>query len=296
MFTRLIDRWIKPAGDTAMLDLVLRLTLIEILLRPMGFWAIRASLLLVALLGLLIPKVLRAPLTWLVLSVLVGWRLIDDWPLADNHIYLLAYWCLALAIALGTQQLEKNIHTSSRILLGLAFAFAVLWKGFLSPDYLDGRFFRITFLIDDRFAHAVMLFGNLDEQQLLENREYLKALPQGAELLNPPVLTEPPAFSRLVRFSTWATLLMEAAVAFTMLIPLRGRWQNLRHIFLLSFCIGTYAFAPVAGFGWLLLVMGMAQCRIDQRTWRALYLATYLLVLLYTEVPWSRLLFERLGG
>ena len=31
---------------------------------------------------------------------------------------------------------------------------AVLWRAALSPDYVDGRFFRVTLLTDERFAEA----------------------------------------------------------------------------------------------------------------------------------------------
>ena len=47
--------------------------------------------------------------------------------------------------------------------------------------------------------------------------------------------------------------------------------------------------APVAGFGWLLLVQGLATCTAEDRWLRRLYVATYGLVLLYSEVPWTEL-------
>ncbi len=287
-----IESWINPAVETGPLDLVLRLTLLEILLRPIGFWAIRFSLLLLAALGLLIPKILRAPVTWLCFSLLIAWQLIDAWPLPDNHIYLLCYWCLAIFLSLQSPQMHKILATNSRLLIGLAFLFAVLWKAVLSPDYLDGRFFRVTLLQDERFAHTAMLFGGLTEKQLAENRQYLFPLPQGAELLEPPELMEPPALRRLAQISTWGTLLIEAALSFVLLISLPQRFRNLRHFLLLSFCVVTYAFAPVAGFGWLLLVMGLAQCDVDQKGWRICYFLAYMLVLLYSEIPWTQLLYQ----
>ena len=56
------------------------------------------------------------------------------------------------------------------------------------------------------------------------------------------------------------------------------------------FCATTYALAPVAGFGWLLATMGLAQCRPDQRTLRGAYVAVFVLILLYTEIPWAGVL------
>jgi len=272
------------------LDLVLRLTLLEILMRPMGFLAIRASLLLIAALGLLVPKVLRVPLTWLFLCALIAWQLIDAWPLPDNHIYLLCYWCLAIFLALLSIQTRQVLAQNSRFLLAFTFLFAVLWKGFLSPDYLDGRFFRVTLLQDERFAHTAMLFGGLTEAQLLENREYLFPLPEGAELLTPPRLVEPAALKHLAIIFTWTGLLLEIAIAAVLLLPLPDRLKIIRHLFLLGFCILAYAFAPVAGFGWLVLVLGLTQCAPNQRKLQISYVVIFMLVLLYSEIPWTEIL------
>jgi hypothetical protein len=286
------SKWISPVVETGALDLVLRLTLLEILLRPMGFWAIRASLLLLAAIALLVPRILRAPLTWLCLSGLVAWELVDAWPLPDNHIYLLCYWCLAISLALISIEIHLTLAKASRLLLGLTFLFAVLWKAFLSPDYLDGRFFRVTLLQDERFEHTAMLFGGLQKEQLAENRHYLFPLPEGAELLEPPQLVEPIALTRLAKLFTWSALFMEAALAIILFIPLRERFTYLRHLFILGFCVTTYAFAPVAGFGWLVLVMGLALCRENQERWRIAYFITYLLVLVYSEIPWTQILYN----
>ena len=50
------------------------------------------------------------------------------------------------------------------------------------PDYLDGRFFQVTLLTDERFADSAQLLGGLSAEELAENREYLRILPPGAEL------------------------------------------------------------------------------------------------------------------
>ncbi len=109
---------------------------------------------------------------WLALAILVAVRVVVEWPLPDNHIYLLAYWCLAVAMALRFADSSRQLARSSRLLLGLVFAFAVLWKAVLSPDYRDGRFFAVTLLTDDRFSEVVQLIGGLSDAQLRENREY----------------------------------------------------------------------------------------------------------------------------
>ena len=89
--------------------------------------------------------------------------------------------------------------------------------------------------------------------------------------------------------------MIEAWVAVAFLIPARFRigW---RHASLLVFCVGTYAIAPVAGFGWLLLVMGIAQCGPNLGRTRAAYLVVFFLVLFYREIPWAEFLLRRLGS
>ena len=282
--------WITSSGPTGSIDIALRLTLVWLLLRPMGPWFVRAPLLLLSMLGLVAGAWLRAPALWLALAALVGVRVVVEWPLPDNHIYLLAYWCLGVAIGLRFASPANQLARASRLLLGLVFAFAVLWKAVLSPDFRDGRFFAVTLLTDDRFAEAVQLVGGLSEAQLRENRDYLTPLPEGAELLHPPSLHTPWRFRLLVLVATWGTLAIEAAAAGLWLAPLtRPRQLLARHGVLLAFCLTTYAIAPVAGFGWLLIVLGLVTCAPGDRMVRALYVAAYALVLLYSEVPWASL-------
>ena len=230
-------------------------------------------------------------------AALVFVRIADDWPLADNHIYLLAYWTLAIALALRATDVSHALSTASRWLLGLAFAFAVLWKVLLSPDYLDGRFFRVTLLTDPRFAEAAMLIGGLSADELEANRRALDPLPDGAALATPSVVIEPPRLRALAIVSTWGIVLLEVLVAITMLSSPPRIPVGLRHILLLSFCVITYAFAPVAGFGWLVLVMGAAgTARSRCLACAACTPARFLVVLFYSEVPWAGLLLDLLRG
>jgi hypothetical protein len=54
---------------------------------------------------------------------------------------------------------------------------------------------------------------------------------------------------------------------------------------LLIFGVVTYAAAPVAGFGWLLAAMGLAQCDATQKMLRLSYVVVFVLVLVYAETP-----------
>jgi hypothetical protein len=282
-----IKRLTSPASDLGPVEIVLRLTAIILLLRPMGHWSVRALTLALAGLAIAIPRLLRTPAVWYALAALVSIRIVVDWPLPDNHVYLLAYWCLAVALSLGASNAGFVISRSSRLLIGFAFLMAFTWKAALSPDYLDGRFFQVTLLTDQRFEDATRLLGGMTAQQIDQSRQYMHPLPEGAELLDEDAFTEPDAFKRLASVSTWGLLSIEGLIAAACLWPLRGRAVTLRHLLLLLFCVVTYAFAPVAGFGWLLLTMGLALCTPDQRWLRWCYVGAWCLVLLYHEVPWS---------
>jgi len=289
-------RLLRPAPDgDGVPDSVLTLTAIILLLRPLDVWWLAPVVLAAACLSLAVRSLRRRPITWLVVAALVAVRIVVVWPLSDNHVYLLGYWCLAIGLALSSPAPAATLSTSSRWLLGAAFAMAVLWKAVLSPDYVDGRFFRVTLLTDDRFADASLLFGGLSREQMADNRQFLEPLPAGAELLTPPAFVEPPRLRAFAAIATWAGLALEALIALLCLIPAQGRLLVARHVSLLAFCATTYALAPVAGFGWLLAVMGLAQCRVSQRAMRAAYLAVFVLILLYAEIPWTGVLADLTG-
>ena len=282
MWTRLLH----PAVDgDGIADPVLTLTSIILLLRPFDVWWVTPFVLAAACSSLVFRAVRRAPMTWLLLAVLVAARIVVVWPLSDNHIYLLCYWCLAIGLALSSQTPAATLATSGRWMLGAAFAMAVLWK-VMSPDYLDGRFFRVTLLTDERFADASLVLGGLPPNQMAENRKFLEPLPEGAQLLDPPAFVEPPRLRALAAVATWGGLVLEALVALLCLIPVAGRIQVVRHAALLMFCATTYALAPVAGFGWLIATLGLAQCLPSQQRLRGAYISVFLLIVLYSEIPW----------
>jgi hypothetical protein len=260
------------------MTLALRLTLLALLLRPLGSGWLRPSILALAVAGLVLPRILHHPALWLALAGLAGWRVVAGWPLADNHAYLLAYWCLATALARLAPDARQALAWNGRALVGLAFAFATLWK-LLSPDYLDGRFFRVTLVEDQRLERFATALGGIDRDTLLGRREFVAQHVDGLarSVAAPP---EPPGLRTLALGATWGTLALEAAVAIAFLAPLGHRvW--LRHALLLLFCSTTYAIAPVVGFGWLLLAMGAAQCEPAARRLRLAYVAVFALLVLY---------------
>ena len=73
----------------------------------------------------------------------------------------------------------------------------------LSPDYLDGTFFRYLFLADNRFEDFVVLFGNLSYQQINHARELLDASQFSPLNVNDQIAPISSSFHLLVILSTW---------------------------------------------------------------------------------------------
>jgi hypothetical protein len=268
-------------------DLALRLTLLDLLLRPIGAWSLRPWILALAAAGLLFPVWHRQRALWLALIFLTALRVSMSWPLADNDAYLLSYWCLGILIALRAP--GPASPTPAGGLVGLVFLLAVVWKGLLSPDYLDGTFFRVTLVVDERFEGLSRLVGDMPAEVLEHNREILGQHVDGPVQAGaaPPILGA--RFDAFAWFATGWTLAIEAFVAIGFLLG--ARW---RHAALMVFCATVYSAAPVAGFGWLLVAMGVAQCSTDEARTRWLYASVYALILVYREIPWALLLAERL--
>jgi hypothetical protein len=288
-------------------DAAARVTLLVWLLDPPMLWPNAVPALTHAGARNLWPRLVRAPLFWAALTAVALLRVGFDWMLADNHHYLMATWCFALALARLDRRPDVAAAVNARRLVGLAFAFAVLWKGILSPDYLDGRFFRVTFLADARFELVAVGVGGLGLEDLAANDrtrarfDPTRPVDSGAEA---PRLLETPRLHGAALLATAWTLGIEALVAVGFLWPAAGppgprrrRWLHpgsWRDPALLAFAWTTYAVAPVVGFGWLLAAMGFAQAA-DRRV-RWLYAGTMVLILVHHRVPWIEALVAPASG
>lgn len=267
-------------------DLALRLLLVALLFQPVGQRWLRPVFVTLAALGLLSPRALRSPGLWAALTLLAGARLVSGWPNNDNHAYLLAYWCLAAALATASSERDRILAWNGRALIGLAFLFATLWKVALSPDFLDGGFFRVTLVDDPRFADFTRLAAGLDAETFDGLRALVSEHQDGLFIPRPELPVPPKRLLAVADALTASTLAVEAAVAIAFLAPLGWRIARARHVLLAVFCATTYALAPVAGFGWLLLSMGVAACEPQRERMRSVYLVAFVVVLFATRWPW----------
>lgn len=263
------------------LALAARLTLVFLVLNPGLGWMQRVPVQIAAAAALVVPGAWRLRLLWLGLAGWMALRLMVAWPHSDNHDYLTAYWCLALGIALSLPSPTEALARSARLLVGLCFVFAVLWKIVLSPDFVDGTFFRMALLFDARFADLAQFLGDITPQ-MIDTNDHFQMTGEGG-------LAEPAALKRLAWLSTAWTLASESAIAVLFLWPasVSARWRaRARDAVLIAFLATTYAAAPVAGFGWLLACMGLAQTTPDAGRTRLAYVFAFFLIEVYRSVPW----------
>jgi hypothetical protein len=211
--------------------------------------------------------------------------------MADNHAYLLAYWCLAVALACTAANTQMVLGFNGRLLIGLVFLFSCLWKFLVSDHYIDGTFFKVIFLADPRFEGLVRVVGGLDVATVDQLREFVTQHRDLPRSINTGGVALPTRFLALAYIATGWNLFINAALAVSFLWPGRPGIDNLRHILLLVYCSVTYAIATVDGFGWLLLAMGVSLCTFEQRRTRVAYVAVFVLIIFYGAVPWADYVF-----
>jgi len=228
--------------------LALQLTLLDFILKPVGSWVIRALVLTVAILALLIPGLLKNTLVWFLLAALTLTWLILDWPLSDNHAYLLFVWCFA--VFLSTLIKEKSmLSKNARVMIGLVFVFAFIWKAFLSPDFLDGKFFSLNMVEDPRFSEFTQLSCDIKNDELNNFRNYVKQHVDGNLLHKENIKFDLKCLNKVSFFLTCYSISLEFIIALLFLLPKRLYISKFRDYFLILFCVSIYSVATVEGFG-----------------------------------------------
>ncbi len=265
--------------------LVLRLTLVLLLLYGSSNLTLDVPLRIVCGLMLISPSLITYPGMWVLVCGLVWWVNAANWLWIDNHKFLISYWCLACALGVSAKNTDAVLAWNGRILVGLTFLFATLWK-VLSGEYLNGSFLHYTFLTDDRIQSFASAVGGLSPDVLPQNRlleAMLKTTPQAALDVT---LGTSPSLARFALFASYWTILIEGAVAAAfLLIGLRWLAQR-RNWILIVFIATTYFLLPVLGFAYVLIIMGLAQCSPNRVSDRIAYLSM-LAGLQFARLPWE---------
>ena len=280
--------------DMPSAELAIRLTLIYLMLKPLDAWFLHVPMIVLVGAALLSSKFARSPNLWLSLTLLSAGQALWTWDWIDNHQYLLVYWCLAIFCSLKTTDSAATLALSGRLLIAAAFACALVWKLLLTSDFVGGNLFRELLLTDPRFQRLGELVG-MTAAIRYENDLVLRQLAQGR--LAAGTLVEPAGFVLTSKLMTWWTILSETAIVAAFFWPSKTKLAaGLRDATLLAFCWTAYSFGSVTGFGWLLVMMGVAQCGSERKRARFLYLLTLVLILVFARTPWSSLLTMLFGS
>ena len=250
--------------DADTVDLACRLTLIMLALSDWVVgeeWLYKAPLRVLAVAGLVVPGLHRSRLLWAALAVLMVAKTLDNWWLQDNHVFLLTYWVIALAIARHLPAPHQPLRTCARLLLGWAFACATLWKVALSPDFMSGAYFHYTFITDPRFFNLAEILGGADPEILHRNLAAIDRLFTTQATVTE--LSAPTGVVLLAHVATWWTVCIEATIAIAFLWPPNHGPSRMRDVALLTFAATTYLVASVWTFGWTLLTLGGVSGRSD---------------------------------
>ena len=266
-----VDRRLQAPG------LVTGATLVVVLLATTGAWYVAAPVSLLAAAGLVWPELRDRPLLWWALLGCLGAGVHQVWTQADNHQYLIIYWVLAVALAAGSVDPARARAVAARWLLAAVFVLATLWK-LSNLAFVDGSFFEFTLLTDSRFAPVATVIGGVDAHDLEVNRTVFEAMEGAGPGASVALLGHTARLALVADVLTWWTLAIEGAVALAFLSPGASWLGRHRDHLLITFTVTTYLAAPVLGFGWLLLVLGLAQLRSTAGHLRVLYVAAFVVV------------------
>lgn len=261
------------------------LLMLVVLLHAPAAWYLQTPLVALLAAGMVVRRIVSTPAYWYCMATLLGGAVYLNWESSDNHRYLFVYAALALCcvFSLPRSQQDEALATTSRWLIGLCMLWATAWK-LASPQYLSGGFFTYELLTDERFAYVASWLGGLPLVELAANRDLRELLVAG-HLRGLDVrtvqLASSPQISLLATVFTWWTLLIEGLLALLFLLPDGQRIARVRNVALLAFGVSTYCVAPVRGFGWILMLLGLGQCREEERAFRPAYLTALLLIQAY---------------
>ena len=247
------------ASDRGSLDLYALMTLLLLLSLSVPFWYLRGPQVVLVLAGFVLAPLRKNAGFWLVLAVLILIEIYLDWLWLDSFKYLIAYWCLALSCSLRTNNPEKALAATAGWLLGLSFLFAVFRK-VAGGDYMDGSFVQYSLLVNRSLQTLATSLGVLTDHARQINDAAVGALLSYESSLQAVRLESSPGIPTLGLLLSWWTLIIEGFLALAFLLPDHTRIARARNVGLLLFVVTAFPVMKVFAFGWVLLILGVAQC------------------------------------
>jgi len=267
------------------LDLIAIMTILLFLSYAHTSWYVRIPISIIAGVAFIYSPLRTRAAFWLIITSILIFGSYQRWYAIDNHKYLMTYWSLAIFCSLLTDDPEKSLAFNGRLLIGLSFLFAVFWK-VTSLEFMDSTFFQYALLVDDRFSGVATLLGNLSDNFIDINNNARLTLMNYANSLKSVQLETTPRIRDLAIALTWWTILIETLIFIAFLLPVGKFISKWRDYFLIVFIVSTYLIAPVIGFGWLLVVMGIAQSSDRSGRVQLLYILSFLVLQIY-RFPWG---------
>lgn len=216
--------------------------------------------LIVLALCILRPETGARPVVW--------WLLAASWAVAlvvaaehmEDHVPLFTIWLVALAVSLRQPDEDGFLDAAglqARLLIGVTFTAAVLWKLWFGT-YLDGVTLWMFMIADDRFGPLSAVVG-LSGDERAASRTGLAGVLDG---------TASSYTLEAAGWTTWVivvvavlTLLLEALIALSHLVPDSSWLARLRLPSVVLFALVTYGTVPVVPFAVLLAVLTMTIAR-----------------------------------
>lgn len=285
-------RWQRDFAQADLLSIVLPLTLLVLALNPFDEWYMQGPFAMLCIIGLAWRPALGTTLFWYFAAAVFGAAIYLNWASADNHKYLMCYWCLALCAVASVRSDARDaaLAWNARLLIGLCMALAIFWR-LTSNSYRDGAFFEFCLLTDERFEYFGRWAGDATGSMLAANRQLKELLLTGhlrGMAIDAVRLESSPGLVFWAQFLTWWTVALEGSIAACFLLPDSRAAAWVRNGLLLLFGLTTYSVAPVRGFGWMLMLLGLAQCDRRDGDFRWAYLAAMLAIQAYT-IPYGPL-------
>lgn len=272
------------AMDQFELGLTMTLAMIAISLHE-PFWYLKLGIMTLAVSAIVIRPLQWSPWVWFGLVAVYVLSIRFTWFEQNNHDFLRTYWCLGVGFSLLAAAPRQALAWNARILIGLCFLFATVWK-LISIDYLNGEFFHYFLLQDSRFELISRFLGGLTPEQLRPERLVRVDYTSYGDPTAGIAVRYAADVGWISPILTWWTVFIEAAVAGAFLSPV-GTWlSKWRDVVLVLFMLSTYIIAPVLFFAWILCGMGVIQCESERlRFAPALYTLVFVLILVRFYVP-----------
>ena len=276
----------RRLADLDVLDLASVATLFLIVLNSGRSTVLLAAALIVCVIGVFSGRARQSAWFWFAISGGVALANLRDWYLIDNHKYLLNYWCLAMGVAHLSNDPKKILRLNARVIVGLVFLLATLWK-LASTEYLSGGFFHYHLLLDTRFELVARFVGGLSAESIAANQQLVGNMVRGsgAPLVS---LHDAVRLRSIALVFTWWGLIVEALLAVAFLVPIKRLTARWRNYLLWLFAMTVYPVVPVIGFGGQLMLMGLLQSDEEDSFSRRVYVGL-LLVTPFYSLLWNGL-------